>query len=98
MPGPCIETLLKSRVTEEARWYAQVLSRRGGILSDSVAQLELMDSSNRWTSVTDTARTAISVLACGGPRRIGQGLRLSALVTEDADVVASSEVDTGRAV
>ena len=89
---------LKSKVTEEARWCAQVLSRRGAMLSDPVALLELMDSSSRWTSVTDTARTAISALACGGPRWIGQGLRLSVLVTKDANVVVSSEVDTGRAV
>ena len=88
---------LKSKVTEEARWLAQVLGRWGGMLSDPVALLELMDSSSCWTSVTDTARTAISALACGGPRGIGQGLRLSAFVTKDANVVASSEVDTGRA-
>ena len=41
------------------------LSRRGGMLSDPVALLEFMDSSSRWTSVTDTARTAISAQACG---------------------------------
>ena len=38
---------LKSKVTEEARWCAQVLSRRGAMFSDPVALLELMDSSSR---------------------------------------------------
>ena len=89
---------LKSKVTEGARWCAQVLSKRGGMLSDPVALLELMDSSSRWTSVTDTVRSAVSALACAGPRGIGQGLRLSVFVTKDANVVVSSEVDTGRAV
>ena len=79
---------LKSKVKEGARWFAQVLSRQGGMLSDPVS----------WTSVTDTARTAISALACWGPRRIRQDLRLSVFVTKDANVVVSSEVDTGRAV
>ena len=88
---------LKSKVTEGARWCAQVLSKRGGMLSDPVALLELMDSSSRWTSVTDTVRSAVSALACAG-RGIGQGLRLSVFVTKDANVVVSSEVDTGRAV
>ena len=35
------------------------------MLSDPVALLELMDSSSRWTSVTDTARSAVSALASG---------------------------------
>ena len=88
----------KSKVTEGARWCAQVLSRRCGMLSDPVALLELMDSSSRWTSVTDIVRSAVSALPCAGPRGIGQGLRLSVFVTKDANVVVSSEVDTGRAV
>ena len=74
------------------------LSRRGRMLSDPVALLELMDSSSRWTSVTDTLRTAISALACAGPRGIGQGLGMSVFVTKDANVVVSLEVDTVRAV
>ena len=68
------------------------------MLSDPVALLEVTDSSSRWTSVTDTARSAVSAQACAGPRGIGQGLRLSVFVTKVANVVVSSEVDTGRAV
>ena len=89
---------MKSKVTEGARWCAQVLSRQGGMLSDPVALLKFMDSSSRWTSVTDTARSAVSALAYAGPRGKGQGLRLSVFVTKDANVMVSSEVDTGRAV
>ena len=51
------------------------------MLSDAVALFELMDSSSRRTSVTDTARSAVSALSCEGPRRIGQGLRLTVFVT-----------------
>ena len=79
----------KSKVTEGARCCAQVLSRWGGMLPDPVALLELLDSSSRWT-VTDTARSAVSALACAGPRGIGQGLRLSVFVTKDANLVVSS--------
>ena len=68
------------------------------MLSDPVALLELMDSSSRWASVTDTARTAVSALACAGPTVIGHGVRLSAFMTKDANVVVSSDVNTGRAV
>ena len=89
---------LKSKVTEGTRCCAQVLSRRGGMLSDPVALLELMDSSSRWTSVIDTAWSAVSALACAGRRGIGQDLRLSVFVSKDANVVVSSEVDTGSAV
>ena len=60
------------------------------MLSDPVAQLELLDSSSRWTSVTYTARSAVSALACSGPRGIGQGLRLSVYVTKDENLVVSS--------
>ena len=68
------------------------------MLSDPVALLELMVSSSRWTSVTDTALSAVSALACAGPRGIRQGLRLIVFVTKVANVVVSSQVDTGRAV
>ena len=95
---PMHRDALKSKVREGARWCVQVLSRCGGMLSDPVALLELMDSSSRWTSVTDTARSARSALACAGPRGIGQGLWLSVFVTKDANAVVSSEVDTGRGV
>ena len=89
---------LKGKVTEGTRWWAQVLSRRGGMLSDPVALLELMDSSSRWTSVIDKARSAVSALACAERRGIGQDSRLSVFVSKDANMVVSSEVDTGRAV
>ena len=35
---------LKSKVKEEARWYAQVLSRQGGMFSDPVSWTSVMDS------------------------------------------------------
>ena len=75
-----------------------MFKQTGRMLSDPVALLEIMDSSSSWTSVTDTALTAINALACAGPRGIGQSLRRSAFVAKDANVLVSSEVDTGRAV
>ena len=89
---------LKSKVKEGARWYAQVFKQAGRDVIGSCCTFGIYGFKQPLDFCYRHSADCNKRTGLWGPRGIGQGLRLSVFATKDANVVVSSEVDTGRAV